>query len=124
MNGPGSAREALIVEALGEVALLLDRVEALTSSMELGRLALASAGADLDMRLKAFEVDTVSLGRKVQAGAIECIIKSTGQATRDSIESQTRAMNAAARLERSALQLLHKLLERRTSVSSAPSKGR
>jgi len=34
MNRAGTAREALIVEALGDVALLLDRVESLTASVE------------------------------------------------------------------------------------------
>jgi len=43
MNQPTTVREALIVEALGDVALLLDRVDSLTSSMEVGRLALAHA---------------------------------------------------------------------------------
>ena len=47
MNRPTSAREALIVEALGDVALLLDRVESLMSSMETGRLELANASAHL-----------------------------------------------------------------------------
>jgi hypothetical protein len=102
MNGPATAREALIVEALGEVALLLDRIEAVTASMEVGRLALANAGADLDNRLKAFEAGTASLAHRVQVSAIEHIIKRTGKATSDSIESQARAMNAAARLAFSA----------------------
>jgi hypothetical protein len=97
MNQPTTAREALIVEALGEAALLLDRIEALASSMELGRLALANAGAELDSRLKAFETGTALLAQRAQASAVEHIIRHTGKATSDSIESQARAMNAAAR---------------------------
>lgn len=46
-HGPTTALEALIAEALGEVALLLDRVEILISSMEVERLALANASAEL-----------------------------------------------------------------------------
>ena len=102
MSGPATAREALIVEVLGEVALLLERIESLTSSMEVGRLELANAGAHLDSRLEAFELGTASVAQQVQVKAIEHIIRRTGKATSDSIELQARAMNAAARLTFSA----------------------
>jgi hypothetical protein len=102
MNGPTTAREALIVEALGEVAVLLDRIESLTSSMEVGRLALANAGAELGDRLKAFEAGIASVSQKVQASAAEQLVRRAVKATSDSVETQTRAMNAAARLAFSA----------------------
>ena len=102
MNAPTTAREALIVEALGEVALLLDRIESVTSSMEVGRLGLANASAELDSRLKAFEAGTAAVARQVQAKAIEHIVRRTANATTDAIELQTRAMTAAARLVFSA----------------------
>lgn len=102
MSDPATAREALIVEALGEVALLLDRVESLSSSIEVGRLGLANASAQLDSRLRAFELGTASVAQQVQVKAIEHIIRRTGKATSDSIELQARAMNAAARLAFSA----------------------
>lgn len=98
MNRPTTAREALIVEALGEVALLLDRIESLTSSMEVGRLALANASAELGDRLKAFEAGIASVSQKVQASAAEQLVRRAVKATSDSIETQTRSMNAAARL--------------------------
>ena len=102
MSEPTTAREALIVEALGEVALLLDRVDSVTSSMEIGRLGLANASAELDSRLKAFEAGTAAVARQVQAKAIEHIVRRTAKATTDAIELQTRAMTAAARLAFSA----------------------
>jgi len=98
MNRPSTAREALIVEALGEVASLLDRVESLTSSMEAGRLALANASAELDHRLKDFQGATTAMTQQVQARAIDHIVRRTGKATTDSIEAQARAMSSAARL--------------------------
>ena len=98
MNGPSTAREALIVEALGDVASLLDRIESLTTSMEASRLALTSTSVELDNRLKAFEGGIATLTQHVQARAIEHILKRTGKATTDSIEAQSRAMSAAARL--------------------------
>jgi hypothetical protein len=102
MNGQTTAREALIVEALGEVAILLDRIESLTSSMEVGRLALANASAELGDRLKAFEAGIASVSQKVQASAAEQLVRRAVKATSDSIEMQTRAMNTAARLAFSA----------------------
>ena len=102
MNRPTSAREALLVEALGDVALLLDRVESLTSSMELGRLALANASAELGDRLKAFETGMSSITQQSKARAVEHIVRRTGEATSLSIETQARAMNEAARIAFSA----------------------
>lgn len=98
MNGPRTAREALIVEALGEVALLLDRVEALTTSMDAGRLALGNASAELSGRLNDFETRMASVTRQVQTRAIEHIVHRIGKATSDAVETQASAMQTAARL--------------------------
>jgi hypothetical protein len=98
MTGPNTAREALIVEALGDVARLLDRVESLSSSIEVGRLALANANAELADRLKAFEAGMASLTQQAKARVVEHIVQRTGEATNVAIETQARAMNAAARL--------------------------
>ena len=98
MSRPSTAREALIVEALGEVARLLEQVESLESSMEVGRLALANASEDLVERLKDFDAGMASIAMRVQASAVDHIIKRTGKAASESLESQARAMNAAARL--------------------------
>jgi hypothetical protein len=97
MNRPTTAREALIVEALGDVALLLDRIDSLTSSMEAGRLALANANAELAERLKGFELAMSSVAQQAKVKAVEHIVRRTSEATRLSIEVQTRAMNEAAR---------------------------
>ncbi len=102
MNPPSTAREALIVEALGDVALLLDRVESLRSSMDAGRLALASANAQFAERLKAFEVAMASITQHAKVKAVEHIARRTGEVSKISIEAQTRAMSEAARLAFSA----------------------
>jgi hypothetical protein len=47
MSHPSTAREAFIVETIGEVAALLDRVEAVTPALDASRLALVSASAEL-----------------------------------------------------------------------------
>jgi len=102
MNAPSTAREALIVEALGDVAALLDRVEALTSSMEAARLALDNAGSELGNRLKDFEAEVSAVTQQVKLKAVEHIARRVGETTNIAIEKQTRAMNSAARLAFSA----------------------
>jgi predicted nucleic acid-binding Zn-ribbon protein len=98
MNRPTTAREALIVEALGDVARLLDRVESLQSSMEAGRRELAKANVQLGDRLKAFETQMSSITQQAKIKTMEHIVQRTNEATRQSIDTQTRAMNEAARL--------------------------
>lgn len=98
MNAPSTAREALIVEALGDVATLLERVEVLTSSMEVARLAMDNAGAELGDRLKNFESGLSSVTQQVRAKAVEHIVRRAAESTSLTIEKQARAMNTAARL--------------------------
>lgn len=98
MSAPTSAREALIVEALGEVARLLDRVESLTSSIDVARLALAAASAQLDGRLTAFESGMALLAQQAKVKTVEHILQRTGEAARQSIAAQSRAMSEAARV--------------------------
>ena len=51
---PSTAREALIVETLGEVAALIDRVEAVAPSMDASRQTLVQASAELASAVAAF----------------------------------------------------------------------
>jgi len=102
MTGPSTAREALILEALGEVAVLLDRVESLNLSMETHRLGLLGANTELAERLKAFEAGMSSITQNVKARAVEHILRRTSEVTSLSVETQARAMAAAARLAFSA----------------------
>jgi len=97
MNRTTTAREALIAEALGDVALLLDRVDGLTSSMEAGRLALAQASSDLAERVRLFDTDIASITQRAQVRAVEYIVRRSAETARVSNESQTRAMGDAVR---------------------------
>ena len=97
MSRPSSAREALIVEALGDVALLLDRVETLTGAMDSGRLALTSASSILEDRLKSFQSEITSITQTTKTAAVDHIVKRTVKATHDSIVIQSRAIHAAAK---------------------------
>ena len=98
MSGTGSAREALIAEALGEVAALLDRVEAVGPALDGSRLALIHASAELAGQVTAFESRMAGITENAKAQAVKHIARRTEEITRVSAEAQTRAMEEAARM--------------------------
>lgn len=98
MTSPTTAREALIVEALGEAAKLIRQVEALAPVMEESRQALADAHSGLADQLAAFEVQVTALTEKAKVLAVKHILARTDEAARRSIELQRRAMADAARV--------------------------
>lgn len=98
MNPPTTAREALIAEALGDIAHLLDRVESLNSAMDSRRVGLEQASAQLDARLGAFGAGMASITHQAKTKVVEHILQRTGEAARQTADVQTRAMEEAARL--------------------------
>jgi len=98
MNSPSSAREALIVEALGEVARLLDRVEALTVSADTTRIALECASAQLSRDLASLGTDIQVVAHQAKVGVVEHVLKRVNKATGDAMAAQAQAMASAARL--------------------------
>lgn len=98
MNGTSSAREALIAEALGEVAALLDRMEAVGPALDGSRLALIHASTELAGQVTAFESRMAGITENAKVQAVKHIARRTDEITRVSAEAQTRAMEEAARM--------------------------
>ena len=98
MNTPGSAREALIAEAIGDLGLLIDRAEALRIAMAQSRQSLVDAHAQLADQLAAFEAHVTALTERAKVLAVKHILARTEEAARRSIEEQSRAMADAARV--------------------------
>lgn len=98
MNGTASAREALIAETLGEMAGLLERIEAVAPAMDASRLALINASTELAGQVTAFESRMASITENAKTQAVKHIARRTDEITRMSAESQTRAMDEAARM--------------------------
>ena len=98
MNTASSAREALIVETLGEMAALLDRVEAVAPALDASRLALINASTELAGQVTAFESRMVSITENAKAQAVKHIARRTDEIARVSADAQTRAMEEAARM--------------------------
>ena len=96
MNHPGSVREVLIAEALGDLARLLERAEALQPAMMESRQALVDAHAQLADQLAAFETHVAALTEKAKVQAVKHILARTDEAARQSVQMQTLAMTEAA----------------------------
>lgn len=97
MNRPTTAREALIAEALGDVAQLVDRVEALAPAMDETRQALDQASAGLARQAETFERKMSALAENAQTQAVRHIARRTDALTRESMDTQSQAMADAAR---------------------------
>ena len=96
MNHPGSAREVLIAEALGDLARLLERAEALQPAMLESRQALVEAHVRLADQLATFETHVAALTEKAKVQAVKHILARTDEAARQSVQMQTLAMTEAA----------------------------
>jgi hypothetical protein len=97
MTDPSTAREALIVEAIGDVARLLDRVEALVISTDDSRQAAVDANMALAGQLAAFEHRMASLTENAKMRAMEHIAHRVDGVARQATAAQTQAMTQAAR---------------------------
>lgn len=97
MSSPSTAREALIAEALGDVASLIDRVEALTPAMDESRQALARANAELVHSVVGFEGRMAAITENAKTKAVEHIARRTDEVARRSLDQQTQAMTQTAR---------------------------
>jgi hypothetical protein len=98
MNSTSIAREAFIVETLGEVATLLDRVEAVAPALDASPLALIDAGTEPAGRVTAFESRMAGITENAKVQAVKRIARRTDEIARGSTETQTRAMADAARI--------------------------
>lgn len=97
MNGMSSAREALIAETLGEMAAVLDRVEAVIPALDASRLALINASTELAGQVMAFESRMAGITENAKTQAVKHIARRTDEIARASTQAQTRAMEEAAR---------------------------
>lgn len=97
MNDPVSAREALMIEAIGEAGTLLESVGALTPALqEIGR-EIARADAGLRENLAAFEGRMAVVMDNGKTRAVQHVAARINEAAAQSIETQSRAMAEAAR---------------------------
>ena len=97
MNPPVTAREALLIEALGEMSEVLDRVDRLIPVLEVGQRRAVEAHGKLAAQMSTLEVRMAAAGEAAKTHVVSHIAQRTAQATRHSIDLQVRAMEEAAR---------------------------
>ncbi|NUZ08267.1 hypothetical protein [Piscinibacter koreensis] len=97
MNHPATLREALLADLVGDVARLLDRVEALRPTFTESTDNMTAAQASLLAQLAAFDSHIVALAEKAKLQTVKYILARTDEAANRTTEAQIRAMSAAAR---------------------------
>ena len=95
--GSATAREALIVEVIGDVAKLIDRVEALTPVMDASQKRLVAAAIRLGGDLEPFKARLAQVVTQTENAAVEHVRRCTAQIAAESMRKQRQAMDDAAR---------------------------
>jgi hypothetical protein len=98
MTDPATAREALLVEAIGDVAKLLREVEAVAPALDQTCQALLLANAGLRDELSGFERRMAAITENAKTVTAKHLAARTEEAARRSIDQQSRAMADAARV--------------------------
>ena len=121
MNQPVGAREALLVEAIAEMVELIESVDRLIPELREARQEIDRAREGLRASMSGFETQVVALCDKAKAQTVKHILARADEATRLSIEQQSRAMADAARVAFGAD--LGATLQRMQSLPEAPERG-
>lgn len=98
MSDPVAAREALIIEAIGEAARLIESVERLAPEIHERGCEFDRARTGLRDALAAFEAQVTALAEKAKVQVVKHLLARTEEAVRRSIDLQSRAMADAARV--------------------------
>ena len=94
MSAPSSAREALIVEALGEMAELLDRIDGVARALEAAAATATDASVRIESRASALEVGAVSLVDAAKQHLVRHVAAKTEDLARTAIDGQIATMAA------------------------------
>jgi hypothetical protein len=98
MNAPGSIREALIAEAIGDLGRMIEQAQALQKSMTDSRQALVEAHGQLARQLVTLDAQLSTFTEKAKTHVVKHIQQRTEEAARRSAELQQQAMADAARV--------------------------
>lgn len=114
----GNARELLIIEALGDITKLLDRVEAVASGLEAASEEALRASTDLQSLAAGLDARMAMLVEASKTHVVKHIAQRTDEMTRSAADQQGRAMEALAKALfdtelRAALQRLGYVLDAR-----------
>ena len=94
---PGSAREALIAEAIGELSLVLDRLDGLVPRLAALQQELTDSGQRLTGQLADFEAQVIAITRTARTRLVNHIVGRTEDAVRRARQENSKAFADAAR---------------------------
>lgn len=97
MNGPRTSREVLIAEVLGELDVLLTRVEGLTQSMTCAEQKLLGSISSLDDAGERYRVAVSVYTEETKAALKDYLELKAGIVASDTAAEQRAAMQEAAR---------------------------
>jgi hypothetical protein len=96
MNPPDTAREAFFIEALGEMAELIARIEACAPALEASQRQLTQECKDLAQQAADLESRATAVTEGIKVVASKYIGHRVHEASRAAAEAQVRAMETAA----------------------------
>lgn len=96
MNPPDTAREAFFIEALGDMAELIARIEACAPALEASQRQLLRACNQLDQQATDLERRTAVVVEGIKVVAPKYVTQRVYEASRAAADAQVRAMEAAA----------------------------
>jgi hypothetical protein len=94
---PGSAREALIAEAIGELSLVLDRLDGLVPQLTVLQQELTDSGQRLTAQLADFEAQVMAITQTARTRLVNHVVGRTEDAARRARQENTKAFADAAR---------------------------
>lgn len=98
MSDLTTAREELMAVAIGQLGELLDRMDTLAPNLDASRMELLITSTDLAKKVEAYSkrMDEITENAKVQT--VKHIARRADEMARGTVETQTRAMEEAARV--------------------------
>ena len=96
MNDPISAREALIIEAIGDVTNLVESVERLFREVQEMSRDFEQANTGLRDALARFQTQVIALSENAKVQTVKHMLMRTDEVSRSGIDAQTKAMTNAA----------------------------
>jgi hypothetical protein len=93
----GNARELLIIEALGDISKLLDRVQAVSSGLEAASEKALTASSDLQSLAAGMDARMAMLVDASKTHVVKHIVQRTDEITRSAADKQSQAMEALAK---------------------------
>lgn len=97
MSSSGTAREALLAEALGDIAKLMDRLDATVPALEQARQDLVRSNKDLAQEVAFFKTQLTQAIGVAKVESVNYINARADEVTRKLIAIQIRSMQAAGR---------------------------